>query len=84
MHVGSLQSSFVDVTGGNSWSCLTKTIGASLTIHYLVTSVSVVVTFDSLSQDNISEDVVPVVSHYDNHHFPNLELQYCSKYSILY
>lgn len=36
-------------------------------------SVSVVVTFDSLSQDNISEDVVPVVSHYDNHHFPNLE-----------
>lgn len=41
---------------------MTKTIGASLTIHYLVMSVSVVVTFDSLPQDKISEDVVPVVS----------------------
>ena len=42
------------------------------------------VDFNSLSEDDVSEEVVHVVSCYDNHHFPHLEQRYHSKCNILY
>lgn len=41
------------------------------------------VDFNSLSEDDVSEEVVDVVSCYDNHHFPHLEQRYHSKCNIL-
>lgn len=66
-------------------SCLTKTKGALLAIHSLLLCMGGRdVDFNSLSEDDVSEEVVHVVSCYDNHHFPDLEQRYHSKCNILY
>ena len=66
-------------------SCLTKTKGVLLAIHSLLLCMGGRdVDFNSLSEDDVSEEVVHVVSCYDNHHFPDLEQRYHSKCNILY
>ena len=60
-------------------SCLTKTKGASLAIRSLLLCMGGRdVDFNSLSKDDVSEEVVHVVSCYDNHHFPDLKQRYHS------
>ena len=66
-------------------SCLTKTKGALLAIRSLLLCMGGRdVDFNSLSEDDVSEEVVHVVSCYDNHHFPDWEQRYHSKCNILY
>ena len=66
-------------------SCLTKTKGALLAIRSLLLCMGGRdVDFNGLSEDDVSEEVVHVVSCYDNHHFPDLEQRYHSKCNILY
>ena len=58
---------------------MTKTKGASLAIRSLLLCMGGRdVDFNSLSKDDVSEEVVHVVSCYDNHHFPDLKQRYHS------